>query len=289
MRPSSAVGPSNSQALYYILLLPAVAALCLAVYFPLVAITKLALGPADPVALFATISHDPLYQNALSTTLVISAYVTLSTLAIGFVISIVAVHATWRVEALILILVVASWWMSVLLRSFAWTVLLQRGGAISNLLQILGIVPTGGSLLFTRPAVVIAMTHVLAPISVLISWLFLRQGAREQRQIAHSLGASDSFYFSRILLPRLVPAGLASGVLIFLLSVGFYITPELIGGGNGSTLMLGVLIGEQVNRFGNWQKAAVISVLLIGAVSLLLALLSLSTRGRLFQIRGNPE
>lgn len=190
------------------------------------------------------------------------------------------VHASARVELLILILVVSSWWMSVLLRSFVWVVLLQRNGPISPFLQSIGIVPPGDTILFTKASVIIAMTHVLAPISILIFWAFLRERARELRQIALSLGASDLVYFSHVVLPQIWGATIAGGTIIFLLASGFYITPELLGGGGSGTLMIGVLVEEQVNRFGDWQKASAISLLLVGVVVTVFALLVVASRNK---------
>jgi len=121
----------------------------------------------DPVTLFSTIVADPLYQRALVTTLEISLYVTICCLALGGLLAIFMVHVSARIELVILTLVVSSWWMSVLLRSFIWVVLLQRNGPISPFLQSIGIVAPGETLLFTKASVIIAMTHVLAPISIL--------------------------------------------------------------------------------------------------------------------------
>jgi len=269
---SIAASMNDAKWAYATLVVPVIA-LSLAVYLPLASIAQRALGPLDPVTLFCTIVADPLYQRALVTTLEISLYVTIYCLTLGVLLAIFMVHASARIELVILTLVVSSWWMSILLRSFIWVVLLQRNGPISPFLQSIGIVAPGETLLFTKASVIIAMTHALAPISILIFWAFLRERARELRQIALSLGASDLFYFSRVVLPQIWGATIAGGTIIFLLAIGFYITPELLGGGGWRTLMIGVLVEEQVNRFGDWQKASAISLLLVGAVMTVFTLL----------------
>ena len=281
MRRLNIAQPLVSPAWTCLLLSFPIAALALAVYLPLLFLGERAATPLDPVPLILAIGNDPLYRTALITTFAISAYVTLGCLLVGSLMSIFMVHIGRRAELFVLALVVSSWWMSVLLRSFVWIVLLQENGPISTALRAVGLNAPVSSILFTKTAVVLAMIHVLSPIAVLIFWASLRERARELRNIAHSLGSSDTFYFFRVLVPYLRTGAFAAGSLVFLLATGFYVTPELLGGGNGSTLTIGVLIEEQIDRFGDWQKASAIALLLVFAIAIAFVALVATRRLRL--------
>lgn len=161
---------------------------------------------------------------------------------------------------LLLLLVLVPFWTSVLVRSYAWMALLERHGIINNLLIWLGALDRPVKLLNTRLAVCLAMTHVLLPFMVLPIYATLRGLDWRLVQAAESLGSTPWGTVRQIVLPLAKP-GIAAGVtLVFTLSVGFYITPVLVGA--PGDVMAAVLISDQVGQLA-WPEASAMSAVLL--------------------------
>ena len=259
----------------WILVLIPLSFLALLLVWPMLEIIRVALVDAkgSPWELIAHVVSHPLYRTSLENTIRISASVTLITLIAGYPVAYIATHASTGFERIVLLGVATSMWISILIRSYAWIVILQRNGPISELLQIVGIIPRPTSFLFTKWTVVLGMSHILLPFMILSIWASVTHHARQSRQIAFSLGATPFYYICRVFMPNSLPGAAAGSILVFLLSMGFYITPELLGGGGGDTMMLGVLVSEQINRFGDWATGATIATFLLVVLLLLSGLL----------------
>ncbi|MBL0936935.1 MAG: ABC transporter permease, partial [Rhizobiaceae bacterium] len=153
----------------------------------------------------------------------------------------------------------------VLIRSYAWIVLLERNGLVNGALTGSGLTETPLRLLYTNFAVLVAMTHVMLPFMILPIATALRSLPADLPKAALNLGASHLRVFFAITLPLSLPGVFAGCLIVFVMSLGFYVTPALLGGPR--TLMIATLIGQQALELLNWPFA--------GALSLVLLVLSL--------------
>ena len=150
---------------------------------------------------------------------------------------------------------------SILVRSYAWIVLLQSNGLINRVLLSLGLIDRPLELLYTEFAVLLGMVHILLPFMVLPVYSVLRHLDRNLIRAARNLGASPLKAFFRVTFPLSLP-GVGAGVMfVFILSLGFYVTPALLGG--PKTLLVSTLIDMQVNRLMNWDFGSAIVVILL--------------------------
>jgi ABC-type spermidine/putrescine transport system permease subunit I len=203
--------------------------------------------------------------------------VTLFALLLGYPVALALVRARPLTATIILVLILLPFWTSVLVRSYAWMVVLGRHGLLNELLIAAGVIGSPLRMLNTPLAVHIAMIHILLPYMILPIAASLRQIDTALPRAAAGLGAPPFTVFARIVLPLSVP-GVAAGVLlVFVQSLGFYITPALVGGPRD--LMLSMLIAQQVDLL-NWPYAACLS-----AALLLLTLLTILSFQRLPGVR----
>ncbi len=201
----------------------------------------------------------------LSRTLWIAGMVTLLCLVIGFPVamSIAAMPPMWARVALGCVLV--PFWISIIVRTTAWFVLLQREGPVNSVLMALGLVDHPLQIMFTRFAVYLAMVHVLLPFAVLPMLSVMRRIDRRFARAAASLGAPAWRRFVRVTLPLAWPGVRAGGLIVFMLASGFYITPALMGGGGDQ--MLGAFIAEYATASLNWGMAAALGLMLMAGVA----------------------
>jgi putative spermidine/putrescine transport system permease protein/mannopine transport system permease protein len=217
----------------------------------------------DPVPGFGNFVEavqDPVLLKVLWITTRISLEVAAVTLLLGFPVAIYMSSLPPRRARLVALLVIIPFWTSVLVRSFAWIVLLGDNGFVAKLLSPF----TGGStagLLYSEGAVVVAMVHVLLPFLVLTVKGTLDQIDPTLMRAARTLGAGPVAAFVRIYLPLALP-GMASGtLLVFIMALGFYITPALVGGPGDTTIAM--LIVQKVNVTFEWGMAAALATILL--------------------------
>ncbi len=210
------------------------------------------------------------FRGILLRTLWISLLVTLACLALGYPLALLIATAPPRAAPWLLGAVLLPFWTSLIVRTAAWMVLLQREGVVNAALQAAGLVQAPVPLLFNRFAVTLAMVHILLPFMVLPVYAVLKGLDPRLPRAALSLGAPPWRVFLRITLPLSLPGVGAGCLLVFIQALGFYVTPALLGGPNDQ--MLSYFIGFYANRSVNWSMAAALSVLLLGAVALLVAL-----------------
>lgn len=166
-----------------------------------------------------------------------------------------------RAAAVALTLVLIPFWSSVLVRSTAWFVLLQREGPVNGALVSLGLLDQPVQMVGTRFAVILAMVQVLLPFAVLPMHSVMSRMDRGLLRAAASLGANGRQAFLRVWLPLSMPGVLAGAAMVFLLAVGFYITPALVGGERDQ--LVAWFIAVFLNRDVNWGMAAALSVYLL--------------------------
>ncbi|WP_170115974.1 ABC transporter permease [Mycoplana dimorpha] len=213
---------------------------------------------------------DLIFMRVMGRTLVISVEVTLLTLLISYPVAFAVARGSRRTAATILTIVMVSFWTSVLVRTTAWVVLLQTNGLINNLLVWLGIVREPIQLIFNRFGALVAMTHVLLPFAILPMINVMRTIPKAQSDASRSLGAGPIETFLRVYFPQTLRGVAVGGGTVFILALGFYITPALTGGPNDQ--MLAYFIADFVNKTLNWGMAAALSVLLLLIVILLICL-----------------
>ena len=194
-------------------------------------------------------------------TFLIAAIVTAACAAIGLPYAMLAAAMTgWKRSALLLAVLVPLW-TSLLVRTTAWFVLLQNEGLINKALQAIGIIDSPLPLIFNRLGVVIAMTHVLLPFMVLPIYSVLLSVPRNLMQAAASMGASPLRAFWRVLLPLSLPGLLSGSLLVFMVAIGYYITPALIGGANDQ--MISSVIAFYATGTANWGLAGALGLILL--------------------------
>jgi ABC-type spermidine/putrescine transport system permease subunit I len=223
--------------------------------------------PTWTLANYAGLIDDPVFLKTFSITLNTAFIVTVATLVLGYPVALGLVRAR-SLAPLILIVVLLPFWTSVLVRSYAWMVLLGRHGLINEALLAAGLIDRPVRLLNTPLATQIAMTHILLPYMILPIANALRQIDPSLLRAASGLGATPWSTFRQVILPLSMP-GVAAGVLlVFVLSLGFYITPAMVGGPRDVTLSM--LIAQSVDQL-NWAYAATLAAVLLATALALLA------------------
>ena len=215
----------------------------------------------------AAVPERTIYIDYLERTFWISFWVLAWCIAIGYPMAYLIATTGRRLSRLLLALVLLPFWTSLLVRTAAWVVLLQKKGVVNDSLLYMGLTDEPLTLIFNRTGVYVAMVHILLPFLVLPLYAVMRNIPASHMRAASSLGAKPVAAFLSVYLPQTLP-GLGAGcILVFILSLGFYITPALIGG--ASDQMLSYLIAEFATRTGNWGMASAIAILLLLSVAAL--------------------
>lgn len=207
----------------------------------------------------------------------ISAWVTAICLLLAYPVAYTLSTLSRRWASIGMLFVLVPFWTSILVRSIAWFILLQREGPLNALLLALGIVDKPLTLIFTRFAVYLAMVHVLLPFAVMPLYSVMKGVDRTYLRAAASLGAPPWRSFLRIYLPLTMPGVLAGGLMVFMLSVGFYITPSMVGGPNDQ--MVSAFIAFFTNTSINWGMASALAALLLLFTGALVAIAHRATPG----------
>jgi putative spermidine/putrescine transport system permease protein len=215
---------------------------------------------------------DPVYATALLNTLEISFWVTLAALLLGYPLAYLMTTVSRRARVWLMALVMVPFWTSILVRSFAWVVILGTNGIVNKSLIGLGLIERPVKLLYNLVGVEIGMVHVLLPFMIFPLYGVMTQIDPGLLRAGRSLGARPWRTFLHIFLPLSLPGVAAGCVLVFLMAVGFYITPALLGGPQQITLA--TLIEMMVSDMLQWGFGATLSVLLVGAVGGLFVLFS---------------
>jgi len=168
---------------------------------------------------------------------------------------------------LLLVLVLLPFWTSLLVRTTAWIALLQTNGVINSFLLSSGLIGQPIEMLYTSFATIIAMTHILLPFMILPLYSVMRGIDPSYLRAAMSLGAKPIPAFARIYFPMTLPGLSAGALLVFIISVGYYITPALVGGTDGQ--MISNIIAFHMQRSNNWELAAALGSLLLGLILVL--------------------
>jgi putative spermidine/putrescine transport system permease protein len=202
-----------------------------------------------------------IYRAIFVRTFAIAAAVTLITLVLAFPLAWLLANLSGPTAARLILLVLLPFWTSILVRTAAWTVLLQRSGILNELLLGLRIVDQPIDLMYTRAGLIIAMTHIQLPFTLLPIYSIMRTVAPSQMRAAYSLGARPFAAFRRVYVPQVMPGVMAGCLLTFILCLGYFITPALVGG--PADQLIANFISNYINTELNWQMAAALSFILL--------------------------
>ncbi|AJQ93864.1 ABC transporter permease [Gynuella sunshinyii] len=202
-----------------------------------------------------------IYTDLYVKSLKIALYITLLTGLIGFPLAYYLANAPERTANVLMVFVLLPFWTSLLVRTTAWMALLQTNGVINSVLQSLHIISEPLELLYTQFSTIIAMTHILLPFMILPLYSVMKGIDPSYFRAALSLGAKPIPAFMRIYLPMTTPGFSAGALLVFIISIGYYITPALVGGVDGQ--MISNLIAFHMQSSNNWELAAALGSLLL--------------------------
>jgi putative spermidine/putrescine transport system permease protein len=206
-----------------------------------------------------------IYVWLFGKTFALSALITVLCLLLAFPVAHLLATLPASRANLLMILVLLPFWTSLLVRTSSWIVLLQDQGVVNNILVSLGVINTDGriAMMYNQTGTIIVMTHVLLPFMVLPLYSVMRMINPSYVRAARSLGATSWTAFRRIYLPQTLPGIGAGSLLVFILAVGYYITPALVGGADGQ--LISNMIQYHLSS-SNWSLAAALSLMLLGGV-----------------------
>jgi putative spermidine/putrescine transport system permease protein len=219
-------------------------------------------GPS--LAHYARLFDDPSYLKSFVLTFQIAGAVTLVAMLLGYPLCYWMLGLTPAWQRLALICVMIPFWTSLLVRTYAWLVLLQRRGLVNTALQDLGVVSEPLALMYNAAGTTIGMAHIMLPFLVLPLFASMQSIDRDLLKAAAALGGSPGFVFWRVFFPLSLPGLTAGTLLVFVLSIGYYVTPQLLGG--GSTVMIGQIIQRNIELFSSWGAASAVSMVLLAIV-----------------------
>jgi putative spermidine/putrescine transport system permease protein len=252
-----------------ILLVPAVAVLLLVFLRPVGMVLLFSFGGDHwSLATYREVLANETLWSLLRRTFILAGEVTLLCIVIGWPVTYTLLTAPPRFKRMIMLTLVLPAWTSVLVRSYAWLVLFGRNGPINKTLIYLGVITDPLPLLYNHAAVVIGMIHVMLPYFVFPLYGVLQRIDRQLVSAAGSLGAGPKLAFVSVILPLSLPGTLSGALLVFILSIGFFVTPALLGGLGDKTYVME--IANQIDQLVNWQVGSAMAVVLL-ATTLLLA------------------
>jgi putative spermidine/putrescine transport system permease protein len=217
-----------------------------------------------------TAPEQRVFVDVFARTLWIGLAVTALCLALGFPLAYLLANVDTRIGNLLMILVLLPFWTSVLVRTTGWAVLLQREGFVNYVLRSIGLIAEPIQMIYNRTGVYVAMTHVLLPFMVLPLYGVMKGIAPTTMRAALSLGAPPAVAFRRVYLPQCMPGISAGSLLVFILALGYYVTPALVGGADDQ--MVSYFIAFYTNETLNWGMAGALGVILLAVTLLLYAL-----------------
>jgi putative spermidine/putrescine transport system permease protein len=204
-----------------------------------------------------------IYLKLFARTMIMSLEITFLCFLLGYPIAYLLAVLPLRSSNLIMILVLLPFWTSLLVRTASWKILLQQQGVINDLLVWSGLISNANRLVMINNATgtIIAMTHILLPFMILPLYSVMKTIPPSYMRAAKSLGATDWTAFWRVYFPQTIPGVGAGAILVFILSIGYYITPELVGGTSG--IFISNRIAYHISSSLNWGLAAALATLLL--------------------------
>ena len=210
-----------------------------------------------------------IYVKLFWRTFLISASVMGLCLLLGYPVAYLLATLPLRTSNLLMIMVLLPFWTSLLVRTTAWIAILQSQGVINDLMVAVGITADDSrfSLIYNMTGTIIAMTHILLPFMILPLYSVMKTIPPSYMRAARSLGATPTMAFIKVYVPQTIPGVGAGGLLVFILAIGYYITPALVGGQDGQ--LISNMIAYHMQKSLNWSLAAALGGILLAGVLLL--------------------
>lgn len=210
------------------------------------------------------------YVTILINTFIISFVVTLLVGVLGYPIAYLMAQSSPKVTSLLVTAVLLPYWTPVLVRTYGWMAILQRNGPVNDVLVASGLVNEPVEFLYHTSGAIIGMTQIMLPYLIIPVYIALRGVDKDYVKAAAGLGASPIVAFWKIYFPLSLPGFAAGALLVFILSLGFYVVPALMGG--GKVTMIAMRIERSVMVYPNWGAASALAVVLLVVTLLLLAI-----------------
>ncbi|WP_245566170.1 ABC transporter permease [Stappia stellulata] len=201
------------------------------------------------------------YLSIFSTTILISLFVTLLCIVLGYPVAYLLGQMPPRLATIGLAFVIIPFWTSILVRTYAWLVILQRQGIVNDALIGIGLIDEPLRLAHNLTGTVIGMTHVMLPFLVLPLYATVRNIDGDLMRAANNMGASPARAFRDVFLPLSMPGLIAGSLLVFILCLGFYVTPQILGGGR--VIMVSMKIQQNVQTYFDWGAGSALGVVLL--------------------------
>ena len=230
-------------------------------------LSRSVLEPAPGIGNYLTIVDNPLYRQVFATTFSVGVLVTVISILLAFPVAQFALRSGPLMRGLVFAMVLVPFWTSVLIRVYGWTFILQRTGVVNGTLQWLGLVSRPLKLMYNEGAVLVGITHYMLPFMIFSIYAALKSVDPRLAPAAATMGARPARVFLKVTLPLVMPGVIAGSLLVFIGSIGFFVTPALMG--SPADMMVANLITFQAKEALNWPLAAAIASTLVCAVSLL--------------------
>ena len=263
----------NDRRSAWLLIAPALLLVGTVYFLPLARVLAISVMEPEPgLGNYALLFTSAPIQRVLGTTLRICVCTTVITLVLAYVVAYVLTHARPTAQRLMMLGVLLPLWMSVLVRAFAWVTLLRRQGLVNNALVGLGAIDEPLALMWNEIGVTIGMVHYMLPLGILPLWAAMRDIDGGVLAASRGLGASATQTFVRVFLPLSLPGVIGAGLLVFIFSLGFFITPAILGG--GKTIMVAEYINVQIHESLRWGVGTMIASTLVATIFGLMFVLS---------------
>jgi putative spermidine/putrescine transport system permease protein len=258
----------NENAGKVLLLVPAIAYLSVVFFYPLLKFFALSFKPYFSLTNYHHFFKTPVYMEVLLRTLFISAEVTFFCFILGYPVACLLARVSTGKRNILLIFILLPYWTSILVRSFSWMIVLGTKGLVNSVLINLGLITEPVKLMYTNFAVVVGMVHVLLPVMILPIYSVVVNIDQSLIKASLNLGASPARTFWKVFFPLSLSGVWSGSLLVFIIALGFFITPSLLGG--RESVMLSMLIEEQAEYILNLNFAATISIILMISTIILL-------------------
>ncbi len=247
--------------------LPLVLIMLVAFDVPILLMLRASVAPSWTMENYQHLAQEGAYLKVLTNTFRVATITTICSALLGYPLAywITRLSPTGRLVAIAF--VVIPFWVSILVRSYAWIVLLGNAGVVNRTLLGIGLIDHPIQLMYNELGVIVGMTNILIPFMVLPLYAAMTKLDRRLLDAAATLGASNFQTFRMVFFPLTRPALAASSLMVFIFALGFYITPALLGGGR--VTMIANVLDVFINRVPNWELAAAIAtVLLLASIAL---------------------
>jgi ABC-type spermidine/putrescine transport system permease subunit I len=217
--------------------------------------------PAFTLKHYIRLYHTPLYVEVILLTFKLALICTVLSLLFGYPVAYLLTHVKPSTRNLLIIFVVVPFWTSLLVRIYAWMVILGRQGIVNSILVMAGIISSPLDLIYNTFSVTVGMVHFLMPFMIFSLYSVMSGIDKNLMKAAYTLGASPVRAFLRVFFPLSLPGVGAGSLIVFILGIGFFVTPALLGG--RKDIVISMLIENQVSVQLNWPFAAAIGFALL--------------------------